>query len=245
MKLTRRSIETPQGTVRRDEEGCFLLCDFNGECKKVEREEARLRMGRQGQTAKKNDNQFTYPSIGEQWIGHGEFFALGKAFIGIGRNELTRDWENVFRMSRLQLLAPISYNFLHGIELGLKAFLLHSDKRMLPIDLKESYGHNIKELLKDTARYGLDVERPIVIPDDAESGSQQIDKEDDLGVTTGENWIEDIFGKASRRDEQNFDIAIGISFERYAQKGTEYPISVFENHGDRTTATHIWRVLRA
>ena len=41
--------------------------------------------------------------------------------------------------------------------------------------------------------------------------------------------MEEIFGKASREDEQAFDRAIGINFERYVQKGTEYPISVFEN----------------
>ena len=139
---------------------------FDGECKKLEREVAREHL----RLTRGKDNQFAYPSIGEQWANHRQFFELGKAFIGIGHNELTRDWKDVFQTQQSKSLPPISYNFLHGIELGLKAFLLHSDKRILPIDLKgkEGYGHDIVNLLKDTARHGLVQERPIVIKSEDE-----------------------------------------------------------------------------
>ena len=216
--MKRHCFETSKGKVVRDEEGRFFLCNDNSECKKIEQKEARqiLRL-HHSPTKRENGNHFTYPSIGEQWCGHRQYFELAKKFIQIGRNELAYNWEEVFRGMPS---SSISYNFLHGIELGLKAFLLHANEGMLPIDIKD-YGHDIRKLLKATKNSGLDVERPIVIPCDAD--------EDNFGETAEKNWMEEIFGKASREDEQAFDRAIGINFERYVQKGTEYPISVFEN----------------
>ena len=235
MKLRHRSFEIPEGAVIRDENGRFFLHKKRSECVELAREEAREYMRHHKQVDSKKKNQFTYPSIGEQWVSHRQFFELGMAFVGIGRNELTRDWKNVFALTRLQSLTPISYNFLHGIELGLKAFLLHVDKRILPIDLRDCYRHNTRKLLMKAAEHGLVIERSIVIPDNLDVA--QLDEGRDLGTSVDESWVEGIFGKACRRDEQKFDNAIGISFERYAEKGTEYPISVFENYEDAYLAS--------
>ena len=220
--------------LTRDEKGRFWLHSTNGECEGLEREEARKHLHHHKQTSSKKDDQYTYPSIGEQWISHREYFERGKAFIQIGRNELSRDWECVFRMTKLRSLAPISYIFLHGIELGLKAFMVYFDKRVLPIDLKDAYGHNIKKLLEVAVatKHGLEMERPIVMPVAGDGTTA-----DGPGGTVGERWVEGIFGKVSREEERQFDNAIGISFERYAQKGTEYPISVFENYEDAHLAS--------
>ena len=126
MKLRSHRFEIPRGTVLRDEKGRFFLRGVNGECEELEREAAREHLRR----TKGKGNEFAYAAIGEQWSNHVQFFELGKVFMEIGRNELARNWKNVFQMQQLQSLPAISYNFLHGIELGLKAFLLHVDKRI-------------------------------------------------------------------------------------------------------------------
>ena len=40
--------------------------------------------------------------------------------------------------------------------------------------------------------------------------------------------MNEVFRNASNVDERRCDIAIGVNCERYALKGTEYPISVYE-----------------
>ncbi|MCY4515105.1 MAG: hypothetical protein OXC69_08230 [Candidatus Tectomicrobia bacterium] len=231
MKLQTHCFNTRHGKVIRDKKGRFFLCGVDGKCKELEREEAREHL----QRTKGKDNQLAYAAVGEQWSNHVQFFDLGKAFIRIGHNELARNWKNVFQTQQLQSLPAISYNFLHGIELGLKAFLLHIDKRILPIDFKSKggHGHDIVRLLKDAAGRGLVQERPIVI----RSEDANEDKKGSVGKEAQKNWMEGIFGKASRLHEAKFDETIGIEFERYKLKGMEYPISILVNHAEAPLAS--------
>ena len=102
--------------------------------------------------------------------------------------------------------------------------MIFNDERLLPIDLKDNYGHNIQKLLIDTRKNGLEIERCVVIPYDDKSR----DEEEVSGSMPKSNWLEEVFGKASSEDERRLDIAIGIKFRLYAMKGTEFPISIYE-----------------
>ena len=100
----------------------------------------------------------------------------------------------------------------------------------MPVDLKwnrdqdiVNYGHDLSKLLTDASKFGLSFERCVVIPYDNESEEEGV-----LGTYPENTWLEKIFGETSSVDERRFDVAIGVNFERYAVKGTEYPISVYE-----------------
>ncbi len=228
MKLENRCFDiSPNKTVERDTEGRFFLQDGTGKRKKINinRDEARNLLRRPKSNDKGNKSEFIHGSIGEQWLGHKEFLEYGKEFVRMGCNELSRDWERTFGLLPLETHQATAYNFLHGVELGLKAYILFKDERLLPCDLKVNYGHNIKKLLIDAKSKGLEIARCAVVPFD----DQSEDENDVLGLPPENNWLVKVFGKASSEGEKRFDIAIGINFERYAVKGTEYPISIYEN----------------
>lgn len=231
MKLKHLCFELPSNRkIERDAEGRFFLYEGTGKRKMVVREDAREFLSEHRHFNKRNEYQFIHGTIGEQWIGHREYFEHGKEFIQLGRNELSHDWKETFGLSLPQTHRSTAYNFLHGIELGLKAYMLFKDERLLPIDLKwnhdqhiVNYGHDIRKLLIDAGNKGLEVERAVVIPYGDHSS-----EEDESVSLVEDNWLEEVFGKASNEDERRFDIAIGINFERYALKGTEYPICIYE-----------------
>ena len=60
--------------------------------------------------------------------------------------------------SRQQLLEiapdPIYYNFLHGVELGLKSYLLHAGTRPLE-KIRKHFGHDLSRLLDETLKLDL------------------------------------------------------------------------------------------
>lgn len=225
MKLKHRCFEIKQNQkIERDANGRFNLHDGKGERKELDRDEARKFLNRQIVNDKRNEFQFIHGTVGEQWFGHKEFFEHGKEFVRVGRNELSRDWKETFGLLFPEFHQSIAYNFLHGIELGLKAYILFKDERLLPIDLKGNYGHNLRRMLIDAEGKGLEIERCVVIPHE----DQSEDENDGLGSLPENTWPEQVFGKASSEEEKRFDIAIGINFERYALKGTEYPISIYE-----------------
>lgn len=227
MKLKNQCFEIPsKGTIERDAEGRFFLSDRTGKRSELERAKARELLRRLGRVDSGNKYQFTFGAIGEQWFGHREFFESGKAFLELGHHELSRDWKNAFDLVFPETHRPIAFNFLHGIELGLKAFLLFKIEGLLPMDLKERrYGHQIQELLIEAQNAGLEIDRCIVIPHDEPAD----DEVGNWGHLPAGNWVEKVFGKASREEEKRFDCAIGINFEWYARKGTEYPTSIYEN----------------
>ena len=232
MKVKHLSFELPPNwKIERDAEGRFFLYEGTSKRTMVVREEARKFLSEHRHFNKRNEYQFIQGTIGEQWIGHEEYFEHGKEFIQLGRNELSHDWKETFGLSLPQTHRSTAYNFLHGIELGLKAYMLFKDERLLPIDLKwnhdqniVNYGHNIPKLLIDARSKGLEVERAVIIP----YGDHSSDEEDVSVSLPENNWLEEVFGKASSEDERRFDVAIGINFERYALKGTEYPVSIYE-----------------
>lgn len=232
MKLKQHRFNiSPNRTVERDTEGRYYMHDGTRKRNKLDREDARKLLNLQRLNDTRNEFQFIQGTIGEQWFGHKEFFEHGKEFIQVGRNELSRDWKETFGLPYPETHRSTAYNFLHGIELGLKAYMLFKDERLLPIDLKWShdqnivnYGHGIRKLLIDARSKGLEIERCVVIPHE----DQSEDENDGLGSLPENNWPEQVFGKASSEEERRFDIAIGINFERYAVKGTEYPISIYE-----------------
>lgn len=190
------------------------------------RDEAREYLKQHVYIDSQGEDPFTHVSISEQWIGHKQFFEFGKDFVRIGRNELSRDWKKTFGLSLPENHRPTAYNFLHGVELGLKAYLLFNDERLLPIDLKRNYGHNLRKLLTDAKSNGLEIKRGVVVPYEvhAEEGDGI------LGSYPENIWLEKVLGKASNEDERRFDMAVGLNVERYAMKGTEYPISIYEEH---------------
>lgn len=232
MKLKHRWFEITQNQkIERDVEGRFYLHDGTGKRKELDRDEARNFLNRQIVSEKRNEFQIIQGTVGEQWFGHKEFFEHGKNFVRLGHHELSRDWKATFGVLYPESHHSTAYNFLHGIELGLKAYMLFKDERLLPIDLKwnrdqsiVNYGHDIQKLLIDAMSNGLEIERCVVIPHE----DQSEDEGDGLGSMSENNWPEQVFGKASSVGEKQFDIAIGINFERYALKGTEYPISIYE-----------------
>ncbi len=232
MKPKHRWFEiTHNQKIERDAAGRYYLHGSVGQRKELDRDEARKFLNRQIVNEKRNEFQFIQGTIGEQWFGHKEFFEHGKEFIQVGRSELSRDWKKTFGIPFPESHRSTAYNFLHGIELGLKAYMLFKDERLLPIDLKWShgqhivnYGHDIRKLLIDARSNGLEIERCVVIPHEKQSE----DENDGLGSLPENNWPEQVFGKASSEEERRFDIAIGLNFERYAVKGTEYPISIYE-----------------
>ena len=223
LKQHRFNISTNRA-VERDTEGRFFLHDGTGKRKTLERDEARKLINLHRLNDNRNEFQFTQGTIGEQWFGHKEFFEHGKEFVRIAHNELSRDWKRTFDLLFPETHQSTAYNFLHGVELGLKAYMLFKDERLLPIDLKGNYGHNIKKLLIDARSKGLEVERCVVIPHE----DQPEDENGVLGLPLENNWLEEVFGKASNEDERRFDTAVGLNVERYAMKGTEYPISIYE-----------------
>lgn len=210
--------------VERDPEGRFYLHDSTGKRKQLDRDEARKILNLHRLNDKKNEFQFIQGTFGEQWLGHKEFFEHGKEFVRVGRNELPRNWKGTFGLSFPETHQSTAYNFLHGIELGLKAYILFKDERLLPIDLKENYGHNIQKLLIDARSKGLEIERCVIIP-----YADQSEEEDVLDAYPENTWMDQVFGKASSDDERRFDVAVGLNVERYAMKGTEYPISIYES----------------
>ena len=225
MKLKHRWFEITQNQkIERDANGRFYLHDGTGERKDLDRNEARKLLNRQIVNDKRNEFQFIRGTVGEQWFGHKEFLEHGKEFVRVGRNELSRKWKETFGLLFPESHQSTAYNFLHGIELGLKAYILFKDERLLPIDLKEYYGHNLRKMIIDAEENGLEIERCVVIPHE----DQSKDENDGLGSLPENTWPEQVFGKASGEEEKRFDIAIGMNFERYALKGTEYPISIYE-----------------
>ena len=232
MKLKHLCFELPPNRkIERDAEGRFFLYEGTSKRKMVVRDEARKLLYGHRLNNKREEFQFIHGFIGEQWFGHMEFYEYGKEFVRLGRNELSHDWERTFGLSFPATHRSTAYNFLHGVELGLKAFILYKDERLLPSDLKwnrdqniVNYGHNLPKLLIDARSKGLEVERAVVIP----FGDHSNDKEYVSVSLPENNWLEEILGKASSEDEKRFDVAIGINFERYALKGTEYPISSYE-----------------
>lgn len=225
MKPKHRCFEIKHNQkIERDTNGRFYLHYGVGQRKELDRDEARKLLNLQIVNDKRNEFQFIHGTVGEQWFGHKEFFEHGKEFVRVGRNELSRDWKETFGLLFPDSHQSTAYNFLHGIELGLKAYMLFKDGKLLPIDLKGNYGHNLRKLLIDAGGKGLGIERCVVIP----HGDQSRDEEAVLGSLPENNWPEQVFGKASSEEEKRFDIAIGINFERYALKGTEYPVSVYE-----------------
>lgn len=227
MNLKRHQFEIPENKkIERDPNGRFYLYDSTGQRQLLVRDAAREYLKHQVYVDSQGKDQFAHVSIGEQWIGHKEFFEFGKDFVRIARNELARDWKGAFGLQFPVSHRSTAYNFLHGIELGLKAYMLFKDERLLPIDLKEkeNFGHNLQTLLINATEYDLEIERSVVIPNGDKSGNE----EGTLGLMPENNWLEGVFGEASCEDERRFDIAMGINFERYAVKGTEYPISIFE-----------------
>ena len=225
MKLKQYPFNTsPTITVVRDTDGQFYLQDGTGKRKSLDRDEARELIYLHKPNDKKNESQYTNIPIGEQWFGHKEFFEHGKAFVRIAHNELSRDWKETYGLAFPETHRSTAYNLLHGIELGLKAFILFMNERLLPNDLKENYGHNLNKLLMDASENGLEIERCVVIPYD----DQSRDEEEVSGSMPKSNWLEEVFGKASSEDERRLDFAIGINFTRYAMKGTEFPISIYE-----------------
>lgn len=232
MKLKQHRFNiSPNTTVERDTEGCFFLHDGSGKRKSLDRDEARNLLNLHRLNDTRNESQLIHGTIGEQSFSHKEFFEYGKEFVQVGRNELSRNWKETFGLSFPETHRSTAYNFLHGIELGLKAYMLFKDERLLPFDLKwnrdqniVNYGHNIRKLLVDARSNGLAIERCIVIPRE----DQSEDENDGLGLRLEDNWLEEVFGKASNEDERRFDMAVGLNIERYAQKGTEYPISIYE-----------------
>ena len=232
MKLKHLSFELPPNRkIERDVEGRFFLYEGTSKRRMVVRDEARKLLYGHRLNSKRNEFQFIHGFIGEQWFGHMEFYEYGKEFVRLGRNALSRDWKETFGISFPATHRSTAYNFLHGVELGLKAFILYKDERLLPSDLKwnrdqniVNYGHNIPKLLIDARSKGLEVERTVVIP----YGEHSSDEEDISALLPENTRLDEVFGKASSEDERRFDIAIGINFERYALKGTEYPISIYE-----------------
>ena len=231
MKLKHHRFDISSNrTVERDTEGRFFLHDGTGKRKPLDREEARKLVNLHRLDDRNNGLIFTHGPIGEQWFGHKEFFEHGKEFVRLGRNELSRDWKKTFNLQFPDTHQATAYNFLHGVELGLKAYMLFKDERLLPADLKwnrdqniVNYGHDLSKLLIDACKFGLGLERCVVIPYD-----DQYEEDHLLGAYPENAWMEEVFGNASNVDERRFDIAIGINCERYATKGTEYPISVCE-----------------
>lgn len=227
VKLKLHSFEIPDDSkIERDPDGRFYLYDSTGQRKMLVRDEAREYLKHNVHIDSQGKDPFTQVSIGGQWIGHKEFFEFGKDFVRTGRNELARDWKEAFGLQFPESHQTTAYNFLHGIELGLKAYLLFKDERLLPIDLKEkpSFGHNLQTMLTSAREYDLEIERCVVIPYGDKSGNEKSIS----GSIPENNWLEGVFGEASNEDERRFDKAIGINFRRYAAKGTEYPISIYE-----------------
>ncbi|MXY98441.1 MAG: hypothetical protein F4Z29_12010 [Gemmatimonadetes bacterium] len=227
MNLRRHRFDIPEDRkIERDPNGRFYLYESTGQRKMLVRDEAREYLKQSVYIDRQREDSFTHVSVGEQWIGHREFFEFGKDFVRIGRNELARDWKGAFGLQLPESHRSTAYNFLHGIELGLKAYLLFKDERLLPIDLKdkEHFGHNLQTLLINAWEYDLEIERCVVIP----YGDKPENEEGSLDSMLENNWLEGIFGEASSEDERRFDIAIGTNFRRYAVKGTEYPIPIID-----------------
>ena len=105
---------------------------------------------------------------GDEWRGESPFglWRYGDEFITVGRDALDahreRDPElrdpGYSQYAREEMLkyAPdaIYYNFLHGVELGLKSYLLHVETGPLE-KLRHQFGHNIARLLDEALQRGL------------------------------------------------------------------------------------------
>ena len=212
------------GSVIRDQEGQFWWT--NGHDKQeLKRDEARKKLWNYVPYTKNHTREFVYGPIGDQWFGHREYFEAGKSFIQVGRNEISRDWSKHINFLHPERDPPIVFSFLHGIELTLKAYILFRDERLLPIDLKETYGHNIPKLMLDAKSSGLDIPRPTILPISVEPEYFE-DKENAQSETLRESWIERFFGPASSDADRYFDYSVGSNIDWYTQKGTEYPIAI-------------------
>ena len=90
----------------------------------------------------------------------------GEEFITVARDalaayrkrqpELSNPQVPQYRKDQLLETAPfpIYYNFLHGIELGLKSYLLHVEAATLE-DLRNRFGHKLACLLGEACKYNL------------------------------------------------------------------------------------------
>ena len=212
------------GTVIRDQEGRFWWTNEHAK-QELNRDEARKKLWNYVPLAKKLTREFVYGPIGEQWFGHKEYFEAGKSFIQIGRNEIASDWKKHINLLDPERDPPIVFNFLHGMELILKAFILFKDERLLPVDLKETYGHNIPKLMLDAKSSGLDLLRPTILPIIVEPEDFE-DEENSQSETLSESWIERFFGPALSDSDRSFDYSVGTNIDWYTQKGTEYPIAI-------------------
>ena len=105
---------------------------------------------------------------GEEWRGDSPVGLLndGREFIKVGHDALC-----CHRKRQKKLLGPsqeppldlqgeiapfaIYYNFLHGVELGLKAYLRHVDAVTLKNLKSRRFGHNLASLLDEALKHGL------------------------------------------------------------------------------------------
>ncbi|MYD24988.1 MAG: hypothetical protein F4X08_04135 [Gemmatimonadetes bacterium] len=231
MSLPERYFPMKCGSIIRDQEGQFWWTNDVGN-QELNRDEARKKLWNYIPYTKNRTHEFVYGPIGDQWFGHREYFESGKSFIQVGRNEISSDWEKHINWLDPERDFPIVFNFLHGIELTLKAYILFKDERLLPIDLKETYGHNIPKLMLDAKSLGLDLPRPTILPIIVEPEGAE-DEENSQSRTRSESWIERFFGPALSECERYFDYSVGTNIDWYTQKGTEYPIAtvVTQVHG--------------
>ena len=99
---------------------------------------------------------------GEEWRGDSPvgLRRFGEGFITVGRDALKAQRSRTPPTPLEQALgelAPdaIHYNFLHGVELGLKSYLRHVDAISLRNFRGRSYGHDLCRLLDESIRHGL------------------------------------------------------------------------------------------
>ena len=99
---------------------------------------------------------------GEEWRGDSPvgLRRFGEEFITVGNDALKAHRKRNPPTALEQHLGeiaphPIYYNFLHGVELGLKSYLRHIDAVSLQSLRSPSYGHNLCRLLDESIRHGL------------------------------------------------------------------------------------------
>ena len=104
---------------------------------------------------------------GEEWRGDSPFGLrrFGGEFITVGRDALEactrRDPPTLLeKCSSLVVPDPIYYNFLHGVELGLKSYLRHVDAVTLQVLRRPPFGHDLTRLLDKALDHSLRHECP-------------------------------------------------------------------------------------
>ena len=83
----------------------------------------------------------------------------GEEFITVARDALEAEMKRKSFGSGLVPPFPIYYNFLHGVELGLKSYLLHVEAVQFR-DLRHQFGHNLTRLLEKALDHDLRCQCP-------------------------------------------------------------------------------------